>query len=1750
MSLTRLARAGVSFGVVTMMSFATALSASAAPTAPDTPAASPATPSPTPSTTSKPADAVSAHPAARRAVRAAAQAAADPGETPVTSVSLAPLSHTTQPSGSVWSYRLKYSCTLNSGNVCGTGGIITIPLGAAAGFQLTLATNPVVKSYSVDNDGNLVILLNDLGNESGQIGINLVAPNVTTANDTSWTLSPTMSFPDGSAPTATAPTPVTSTATAEPSFDQLNKRADSTFYRDGQTVTYTLSGGCANAPTDVAQTRSLVLTDTLPAGLTYASSTGALSTSVTGQTVTLNIDPANCAGQRAGASFSVQLKATVDAHAPNGALVNTVKGVETTVDGQTATRNASTSITIYDDPKAAGGHIEKYGSGNLRNDEGDEQSQISGSTMYASGTEPGAGYQSSYTVGVVAPASGMTSTVTDPLPCMSNKVGTAYNSLASGVCTAPAWNLKTIYAYGADHQIDLSVHHPVLTLTNGSSVTMTGNTVPSQYVGKVAAISFPRSADITGNVTYTLNGYVTNGVQNGDVVANTASGTIYPDATSTNGSTSSDTGHLYILEKTQLGIVKTASTNTVPAPGTFQWALEGMIDTGSPLTADVVMEDTLPAGISVPRASDVTSQTKPVYSYIQFTNGAPSVQYFPNVTTFANPDGTTKAVFTYPAAEINKYLSEDGGNLQLYLNWTSTNVPAGTYHNTGAIFLDQPGVDTSTCTYGDVARSDPDNLDNNDNTAFHCTSGTTVKVAPTAGSNGMALTKAVKGSQDADFRTYPAAGAVPDTGGNATFRLTWTNRSAGALNKVVLYDVLPHVGDTGVVQGMAKRKRGSQFTPQLSSVPTAPAGFTVYYSAATNPCRPEVFPNDKNPGCTDDWTSTPPGDLASVTALKLVEDADNSVDSLGTVVFDYDLTTPAIDSNKVAWNTFAAAASDAADGDPVTPAESNRVGISRKDYSHITFAKSIASITDPQGNSVDPANAAAGDTVNYDVSATNDGAIDATGVVLTDTLPAGMTLTSPAGNGSTVTINAGTLAPGQVYTASVTATINADVSNTTLTNRLGATATSRTVVEPSPDSECSDDDTRACASITVPPAALLTLHKKVDRATANPGDTLTYTFSVDNSGTADGTITEIYDLLPANASYVSSDPAGSAGGSSVDIPMPSPVKVPAGAKNQVLGTLTVKVNPDAYDATVTNGAVAFSPSGFVPGDATCPDGYAASTIGADSYQVYTSCAITHTNKATSAIALVKTASAPANGVGYTVGEKVTYTFTATNTGNTALTQVALSEGSFTNGAGASDHLDAAPTQATPAGWDGSLTPGATATWTAPYTVSAADVAAGGRLTNTASVQGLPPAGSDGTQPPAVTDSATATAAVAHPAISLVKTATGPSANKVGGVVGYQFTVTNTGNVPLTGLALTENSFTDAQGHALTLDAAPRVASPAGFNPATGVLAPGGVVVYTAKHTLTQADLDVAGRLTNRATVQAMPTDGEAPVSSSSTASATITPHGPAISLVKTASRPAKGTSFTAGQTVSYTFTATNTGDVTLKNVALAEGRFRNAAGKDLRLTSGPTPARGWTPTLAPGRTDVWTATYTVTMPDVATSGAITNQASVTALSGSGSRVSSNAMVTVSTARDCGTCHAPTKAITFQVQVDDWHLRTRQQVATAARVVKDGRYPYREDVVWNSRTGRVLSAPLWPVSTSKVVSMRITVPASATPAQVLALEKAAAAKAHHVTVGSHPAPRAGHTYHSVWVIPTGGWTNTTPWRAGMKSLPQLEVGATA
>ncbi|TFV95488.1 DUF11 domain-containing protein, partial [Algoriphagus kandeliae] len=199
-----------------------------------------------------------------------------------------------------------------------------------------------------------------------------------------------------------------------------------------------------------------------------------------------------------------------------------------------------------------------------------------------------------------------------------------------------------------------------------------------------------------------------------------------------------------------------------------------------------------------------------------------------------------------------------------------------------------------------------------------------------------------------------------------------------------------------------------------------------------------------------------------------------------------------------------------------------------------------------------------------------------------------------------------------------------------------------------------------------------------------------------------------------------------------------------------------------------------------------------------------------------------------------------------------------------------------------------------------------------------------------------------------PSINLVKIGVledtnGDGLNSAGDRINYSFVITNDGDVPLTGVDLDDQ---DAVLTGTSFD-----------------LAPGEInsTSYTGVYTLTQADIE-AGFFTNTATVTA--TGGGVEVNDSDSHTENFTQVARMVATKNQTGGPNPVTA--ASQTIDYTITIENTGNLNLTNVVGRDFAPGDAVGVILTLDSGDNGDG----ILNPGETWTYLFSYTVSQSDM------------------------------------------------------------------------------------------------------------------------------------------------------------------------------------
>ena len=556
------------------------------------------------------------------------------------------------------------------------------------------------------------------------------------------------------------------------------------------------------------------------------------------------------------------------------------------------------------------------------------------------------------------------------------------------------------------------------------------------------------------------------------------------------------------------------------------------------------------------------------------------------------------------------------------------------------------------------------------------------------------------------------------------------------------------------------------------------------------------------------------------------------------------------------------------------------------------------------------------------------------------------------------------------------------------TDPAGAAVTDASDSGNAADDTGAGDDTTSTPIPAMPMIALVKSSTYVDNAPAGltVGDQIDYIYTVENTGNVtanDVAVTE----TSFSGTGTTPTPLYQMGGGDLDGDGDAFDAAPG---NILTFTASYILTQDDINAgTVVNEATASAtdPSGNPVTDAS-DSGNAADDTGADDDATVTPLPVV------SEIAFAKAVSAltDTNGDGLLgAGDQVTYTFTVTNTGSATVSNLTVNDATI----GLSNAV------VTPS----TLQPTEMGSVTATYILTLADVNAG-NVENTATATGTDPNGaavtdvSDSTNPnddegqpgnsdadADTTNDPTNLPIPSTPALALVKTSAYADTNgdgvvSPGDMIAYTFVVTNTGNVTVTSIDVTDTN--------LTPSLVGTIAS----------LAPMANQTLTASYTITQADVN-AGQVINEAVASGEDPNGNTVSDDSDSGNPadesgagdddTVTPlpSSSALTLVKSSSIDI------ASNTITYTYTVENTGNVAVFDIALVETAFSGTGVTPVPVyTGGGVDIDGDADAFDanPGDMLFFTATYLLTQIDI-DAGVVTNQAEVNGTTPNGATVS-------------------------------------------------------------------------------------------------------------------------------------------------------------
>ncbi|MBF9131694.1 DUF11 domain-containing protein [Plantactinospora sp. S1510] len=764
-----------------------------------------------------------------------------------------------------------------------------------------------------------------------------------------------------------------------------------------------------------------------------------------------------------------------------------------------------------------------------------------------------------------------------------------------------------------------------------------------------------------------------------------------------------------------------------------------------------------------------------------------------------------------------------------------------------------------------------------------------------------------------DDATYVDGTATATTGSLsfAASTLTWTGDLAVGASAVITYPMTvlaPDPGDKLLVNRVSSAEVGNScppaspnvgcgltlpvLTPALSIAITAgtastTAGGTVSYTVTMvntgQTAQSGVTVTNALAGLLDDATyngdATPSVGSVVLTGTDLVWTGSLTPGSTATITYSVTVDTPDAGNHLLTSTVSSTAAGNTCAAGSTNPACTAVVTVSE-----LTIA-----------NSVDGPTTVPGAQVRFSTRVENTGATPYTDIVIDASFAGALDDGTYNGDaaasvGTLVLLPAiasirwtGNLGVGEVLVVTGSFTVN----NPDTGNKIMTSVVSSAV----PGNNCPAGGTNpACtATVTVLVPALAVL-KTADTATVVPGGTVGYTITVTNTGETPYTAATVADnlagLLP-DATYNGDADADVGVVSYADPVITWTGDLAIGATATISYTVTAD-DPQTGGRVLSNVVTSSTPGSNCPAGGSDPD-----------------CAAT-VSVLLPALSITKHADSGTTTPGSTLG----YTITVTNSGQTPYTGASLTDdltevlddASYQSAAatvGVVSYTDPVLT------WTGDLDVGASAVIT--YSVAIDSPATGDQiLTNAVSSTTV-----GNNCPPAGTDPACAvTVTVLIPALSITNEADVTTAVP-GQVIRRTGTITNVGPTAYTGIQINSSLLgiiDDARPNGDQVASSGILTVVGASVTWTGDIPIGGVVTITG--TMTVNNPDLGNRIITNTVTTTAPGSNCPPASPGPACTLTINVLVPGLTIVKTADSP----NTTPGDTVTYTITATNTGE--------------------------------------------------------------------------------------------------------------------------------------------------------------------------------------------------------------------------------------------
>jgi uncharacterized repeat protein (TIGR01451 family) len=787
------------------------------------------------------------------------------------------------------------------------------------------------------------------------------------------------------------------------------------------------------------------------------------------------------------------------------------------------------------------------------------------------------------------------------------------------------------------------------TLDNASMITLT-----------VSATVNAGTEGQTISVDPTINFVATNCTQSSAVQGDTITVQSAPITTPTSTPTST-------VNYADLSVTKTANVTSTAVGGTIDYTI-AVTDNGPATSTGVVATDTLPAGLTF--VSATTSEGSYASSTGTWTIGDLSASSTATLIIGATVNSdqagqtiTNTAIVSESASSTDSNLGNNSSSVSVFVNnpivVTPTSTPVADISVVKTVDNANPAAGATvnyTVAVTDLGPATSTGVTATDTLPSGLTfENATASVGSYSSSTGAWTIGDVSASSTATLNiaamvNSDEAGATITNTANVTESASSTDNNLANNSSSVTINVQPGGSLGSCLVATALSNTVSNQNPAV--------GDTITYTLTGNenfsvPTQVEVD-NVFSSGLTIVSATTSEGSYASSTGIWTVGTL-NGASTISLVV------TATVNPGAAGTTLTSAATIKESEGGCSSSAASS---VSVNVQNAVVATSTVADIA--IAKTVDNANPAGGDTVNYTITVSDLGPATSTFVTAQDQLPIGLSVVSATSSQGTYDMssgnwNVGTVAANATATLEIAALVDPREAGQTITNTATVSELS-SIVDPNLANNSSS------VSINVQPnnggggttptstVADIAITKTIDNATPNSGDTVNYTLTVTDFGPATSTGVVATDTLPAGLTFVSATTS-------------------VGSYSSSTGTWTIGNLSASSTATLTIAAVVnagagttITNTGVVGEDSTETDSNLANNSSSVSLTVNTpttgggggctsNCGGGGGNTPTAQLAIVKTV----DNANPNTGDIINYTLTVSATGPSASVGVVASD---------------------------------------------------------------------------------------------------------------------------------------------------------------------------------------------------------------------------------------------------------------------------------------------------------------------------------------------------------------------------------------------------------------------------------------------------------------------------------------------------------